>query len=193
MRKTNRNLKNVKFAKRLVLFVLVQCLIIVMFARLLSKKTIDKNDLIKETVVVEEVKFERLLFSGKTFWFCSNSVKYSFPKSSGILYENESSHYELYEAVAVGDILTVEYLKEDDRNVVYGAQIGDKVLRTVDAYNRFVDSQSITSRIVFAVVEFAFLAVLVLYVLYHYKVINPAAKKKRRNKKIIQQDDSYDK
>ena len=82
MRKTNRNLKKIKFAKSLVVFFVVQLCLIIGFALIYrSHAPLDLSNLKKETIIVDEITY-RYLNSGGDITLFSNSKEYVFPKYS---------------------------------------------------------------------------------------------------------------
>lgn len=182
MRKTNRNLKRLKFFKRLAIFVAVQILLIVLFVgidRDIVCDFIEESKLTESVVVVETTKYEYKFATGRVFSFFADGKEYHFPKFP-IIGTNEYSMKHLKQAVCEGDELVVQYVEGSREYKVIGAQKGNTTLRSVEAYDHYLRQQHTMTIVAFVIVEMVFLAVLVLFVLFYWKEIKLFSKKKKK-------------
>ena len=179
MKKTNRNLKRIKFVKRLLVFVIIQVVLAVL-AILVLKITspINPSELKSATIIVDEVEYEYRIINRRMFRVFSSSNEYAFPKFP-INGTTEYSMAELYTAINIGAELTVEYIEMGNQNLVIGARLNNEVLRSVDAYNKFTVTQQITSIVTFSIIELIFITILVFFVLYNCKALKLFPYKKR--------------
>ena len=186
MRKTNRNIKRVKFFKRLAVFFVAQAIIILLFVCIDKSQSDDlaeSVDLKESTVVVDEVSYEYKFLAGSMFSFFSDSAEYHFPKYP-IAGTNEYSMRDLYETVNAGDELTIQYVERPTGHTVIGAQKGDTVLRSVEPYDDFLREQHVLTIIALAVVEVIFAAVLIFFVWFYWDEVKlfPAKKSKKKER-----------
>lgn len=184
MRKTNLNLKRVKFFKRLAVFMAVQAILIVLFVGIdcdIADDFIDENDLKESVVVVEKTTYDYLFAVGRVFSFFADGAEYCFPKYP-IIRTIEYSMHDLRQVIGVGDELVVQYLEKPTGYEVIGAKKGDVVLRSVESYDHYIREQHTLTIVAFVVVETVFVAVLVFFVLFYWNEVKLfSRKKKNRN------------
>ena len=144
----------------------IQLCIILFFAYVWnSYSPVYESELQSATVKIEEVEYEYLMFTRETYSFTSNSEKYSFPKFP-VLGTGEYSAGKLYKTARVGDVLEVEYIQAEDRNIVIGAKKDGEVLRSVEEYNKNIKQQRTLTIITGSVIEVIFIAVLIFIKLF---------------------------
>lgn len=180
MKKTNLNTKRTKFIKRLLLFSAVQVLIIAVAVISFNTVDIDSDELNTATVVVDEIVYEYEFISGRVFAFYSKGEKYCFPKYP-VYNTNEYSMNQLYETITVGDELVVEYMDETDRKLIFSAKKEGNILRSLDGYFDFAKNQRTAGIIGCTIIELVYLAILILFILYHYKELKFFSTGKRKN------------
>ena len=185
MRKTNRNIKRLKFFRQLAIFLLIQLTIIALFAYIdhINSDYVNEAELIDAIVVVDEVNYEYVFASGRVFSFRADNIEYHFPKYP-IIQTNEYSMKELHDAVAIGDELMIRYIEKPTGNIVVEARLNNHILRSVQPYKDFINNQRTNTIVVFAIVEMFFLTVLLFFVRFYWDEIKPSPKKVKKRIQI---------
>ena len=185
MRKTNRNIKRVKFVQRILIFALVQVAIISVFILTTSSAVpISEDELIYETIVVENKETTYFSKQNKNYCFISNDTKYYIPTLS-VWASDGFSRYEVYETVNIGDVLEIGYIEGSNR--LCSIKKNNQKLLTLEGYNRTHTISKLTASIVFIFVELLFLTVLTFFVLINYGNIK-IKKRKKRQKAILTEE-----
>ena len=182
MRKTNLNLKRVKFFKRLAVFAAVQVLLIVLFVgidRDIVCEFIEDSKLKESVVVVEKTNYEYKFAIGRVFSFFADGVEYHFSKFP-IRGTNEYSMEHLNQTICKGDELVIQYVESSTEYKIIGAQKGSAVLRSVEAYNKYIRQQHVLTIVAFVIVEVGGGAVLVFFVLFYWNELKLFSKKKKK-------------
>ena len=178
MRKTNTNLKRVKFFKKILVLLIIQILIVLAFLYALKPdRPVNFEDLNKTTIIVDDVNYDYHIFTGSVFTVYSDGKEYEFAKFS-IAGTDEYSMIELYETINEGDSLIIEYKETKNSKTILSAVLNGKVLRSVDGYNDFLTTQNRLRTISFIAVEVIFLTVSVFIVLIYGSEIKLATIKK---------------
>ena len=166
MRKTNLNLKRVKFFKKIALFFVIQIIIFAFFASLMYGKSLTKTKLqtpYETTIKLDDVKYSR---AGDTSCYVfSNSQKYIFTAVYTV-WDDEYSNYELYKTLKPGDILNIQYIEDGKRKEIISAELNENILRSYDAYFEYVEREERYTIITFFVVECVFLLILSIYLFF---------------------------
>lgn len=184
MRKTNLNLKRVKFLKRLAVFAAVQVLLIVLFVcidRDIVCEFIEDSELKESVVVVEKTNYEYKFATGRVFSFFADGAEYHFPKYP-IIGTDEYSMNHLHQTICAEDELVVRYVESSRGYTIIGAQKGDTVLRSVEAYDNYIRQQHTMTIVAFVIVEVVFLAVLAFFVLFYWSELKLFSRKKKKKK-----------
>ena len=172
MRKTNFNLRRLKFLKRMIVFLLIQAIIISLFILIRHSHTpVENQDLKKAVVVVDNVEYEYKLIGDRMFSIYSDSKEYGFPKIPTIN-TSEYSMYQLYKTINIGDSLTIEYIEDGENNKIIGACLNNKTLRSVNGYNSFIKTEQVFGVLTFIIVEIVFVVILLLFLLFYRKELN---------------------
>ena len=123
MRKTNLNLKRVKFCKKIAYFCVVQIIILALFSNIMYILSQTRNRLqtpYEATIKVDDVEYESYAGSNWCYVF-SNSQRYIFT----LAYEhsdNGYSNYELYKTLNREDLRIKKLENQTDGDKVYIAR-----------------------------------------------------------------------
>ena len=136
-----KNSKKRKFTKILIIFALVQLLIVGFLSmEIFQHQQANENNIKTITVTIEQIKKSQTFFSrvDDVVMICSDSVWYQFLPVSTIS-NDEYGINELYEALSVGDELTIQYHELtrlfERMNYIADARSENTVYRSIDEYN----------------------------------------------------------
>ena len=200
MRKTDRNLKRVKFLKKWIpITVLLQTMLIIgMIAIIHDSKTVDVNSqaLIYETITVKKVEYQS---AGKTsiFYLYSDSRQYTYPDNG--IFDREFSVPELTKALCVGDVLSIISIEKRlwfglGKQVyeIVDLRDGETVYRSIEQFNAQRREARIASIIFFSVLETLFLTGVVYSFVSNNQELKFFVRRKKKRKNpapVIAQSD----
>lgn len=188
MRKTNLNLKRARFAKRLIIFPVIQALFAAIFVIAFnSNAPVNTNEIQTSLITVEKIECESKFLVGEMTTLTSNGVEYHFPKFP-VVGTNEYSMHELYESIRPGDTLVVSYVDRNSRSspneqrTVLDARSETQQFRSFEAYNRYCSKQRVTGIIICSIVEFVFLICFTFFVVHNLFELKFFQHRKRKKK-----------
>ena len=191
MRKTNRNIKRVKFFKRFVpIFVIGHVVILFAFLCILESKPVDISNCKNERIVVEDKEYIDIP-RHRTFFVIANDIKYFF-SNSGIFGKYSAS--ELNEEIEIGETLDISYYKTGlfkKKNYVIAAE-GEDVYLEYDTSYELKQKGYIGFIVLFSIIELIFASVLTLWFISASKELKFFSKKKRKTRKQSEQANDID-
>ena len=185
IRKTNTNLKRLKFFKSLLVFAVIQCFLFSIFVPEIYDAFVPVNSENSKQIkiVVDETYYDSSGRSSAKFYIYSNGIKYRF-SNFGI--SGKYSNRELSEMVREGDVLSITYIEKYPFGVVNEKWVVDartetKVYRSLEEYN--ARKSPVLNILFFGFIELLFLSVFALYIVFHWKELKLFSyrKKKKRN------------
>ena len=181
MKKTNTNIKRIKFAKRMAFLLVIQVAIIVVFWLISNGHSPIETSAIKETVItVDAVEYDYQYLNHGMFRVFCDSVAYGFPKIPTIS-TNEYSMHELYERIHVGDVLELQYIAMENENMIVEARMNNDTLRSLDAYNAFIKTQRKTDVISFVVIETLFVIATVFIIVFFGSELHLFSRRRKKD------------
>ena len=166
-----------KILRSFIKFAVVQIVILLFFfAMLHGSRTPERSDLKQADIVVDQIQY---VPAGriKSLSVSCGSGKYKFDNTGKI---GEYSNYELYEAIKVGDKLSVTYYEGTHLfrkvNWVVSAWDESVMYRSEEAYLESNDGVLLAVCVIFGVIELALIGALIGFCLFHKKEIKKTIK-----------------
>ena len=167
MKKNKKDKTLVKFVFWLTVFFLVQILFLTFFSfNIGSYKQLHSEDLEKETIFVEETRYEvshEFKRNHMVFRILSGNEIYE-PSRFSTDIRAEYNMSELNDAVKPGDVVIVEYVKEDSYNKVVGLCKSGEQLISLELYNEAMQSERVMAIITLVVLEIVYFAILFIFI-----------------------------
>ena len=150
------------FAKSIIKFVCVQIVIVLLFFEaFFSNFDIENAEKITESVFVENTEGRHDLFGDYTFIVYSEDKEYRFP--------NLGNNRYFMESVATDSIIQITYIEKFNiwgkNNYVIDARSETEVYLAYEDYIEQKEKSFVAFVVIFAVLEFIFLVVFILYLI----------------------------
>lgn len=185
MKKGKLSLVERKSIRTMLLFVIIQCLIIISFVRLVNaSQQLDINDTKHIDITVDDIYIVRVP-NENWLVIVADSAYYLF--TSRATFKDYSVH-ELYDSISVGDQLSLIYCEADSIlfkkvNNVVDARTEGEIYRSLDEFNKGKQGLPLAVVILFSLIEAFFCGIVILYVLLNKNTMKGFYKKIRNRVK----------
>lgn len=184
MRKTNVNIKRIKFVKRMLIkFILGQIVILLVFVLLFQEsKPIDINSCTNTRIIVEDKEYTRVYQEYKCRIF-SNGIRYDFYNTGS---SGKYTSKELYEKIVIGEILDISYINRygffGKYNLIVDAKDETNIYLDFNSYNLQKEKANISVIIMFSIIELVFLSAFIVAFIFNRKELKIFLSKKKKHK-----------
>ena len=167
-----KTILNKKLLSATLVLILLQAIIVFAFVRLLiGSQKIDISETKQVNVTVGDVYYSRVPRENRLV-IVADGVKYLFQGRPTV---DEYSVYELYNAISIGDRLSIAYYEStniffEKVNVIVDARTENEILRSLEAYTRGRQGVPVFVVILFSVIELVLLGIVFVYVWLNYNI-----------------------